>query len=78
MIMLQFEELRLELIGYEDKLVDLAEALGMYFIDENGNRVFRGNAWINNDFYNEIKVLIRRNNIWIYVGSLNYIVYPEK
>ena len=27
--MLQFEELRLELNGYEDKLVDLAEALGL-------------------------------------------------
>ena len=27
--MLQFEELRLELNSYEDKLVDLAEALGL-------------------------------------------------
>ncbi len=45
--------------------------------DENGNRVFRGDSWINDDFYNEIKVYIRRNNTWIYVGSLNYIVYPE-
>ena len=27
--MLQFEELRLELLSYEDKLKDLAEALGL-------------------------------------------------
>ena len=27
--MLQFEELRLELASYEDKLVDLADALGL-------------------------------------------------
>ncbi len=32
--MLQFEELRLELMGYEDKLTDLAEALGMKKMQE--------------------------------------------
>ncbi len=45
--------------------------------DEDGNRVFMGNTWINNDFYNEIKVYIRRDNVWAYVGSLNYMVYPQ-
>ena len=30
--MLQFEEIKLELSSYEDKLVDLADALGLRFI----------------------------------------------
>ena len=46
--------------------------------DENGNRVFVGNAWANDEMYNEIKVYIRRNNAWIHVGSPLYFVYPEK
>ena len=46
--------------------------------DENGNRVFVGNAWANNDLYNPINVYIRRNNAWVFVGSPLYFAYPEK
>lgn len=45
-----------------------------YTTDENGNRVFKGNAWMNEDGLNEIQVLIRRNNIWQTVGILEYSV----
>ena len=45
--------------------------------DENGNRVFVGNAWANNDLYNPINVYIRRNNAWVFVGSPLYFAYPE-
>ncbi len=42
--------------------------------DENGNRVFTGNAWMNEDGVNEIQVLIRRKNVWKPVGTLEYTV----
>ncbi|MBQ8574769.1 MAG: hypothetical protein IJ447_01820 [Clostridia bacterium] len=42
--------------------------------DENGNRVFTGNAWMNEDGTNEIKVYIRRDNVWKLAGTLEYTV----
>ncbi len=45
-----------------------------YTTDENGNRVFKGNAWMNEDGLNEINVLIRRKNVWKTVGTLEYTV----
>lgn len=40
--------------------------------DENGNKIFNGKAWMNEDGINEIKVYIRRDNVWKLVGTLEY------
>ncbi len=45
-----------------------------YTTDENGNRVFTGKAWMNEDGLNEIRVLIYRNSVWRQVGTLEYTV----
>ena len=45
-----------------------------YTTDENGNHVFTGKAWMNEDGTNEIQVLIRRDNVWKSVGTLEYTV----
>lgn len=42
--------------------------------DENGNKIFAGNAWMNKDGLNEIRILIYRNNVWRQVGTLEYTV----
>lgn len=42
--------------------------------DENGNKIFTGNAWMNEDGLNEIEVKIYRNNFWKTVGTLEYTV----
>ena len=42
--------------------------------DESGNHVFTGKAWMNEDGTNEIQVLIRRDNVWKTVGTLEYTV----
>ena len=42
--------------------------------DENGNHVFTGKAWMNENGTNEIQVLIRRDNVWKPVGTLEYTV----
>ena len=42
--------------------------------DENGNRVFTGKAWMNEDGHNEIRILIYRNSVWRQVGTLEYTV----
>ena len=41
--------------------------------DENGNKIFTGNAWMNEDGLNEIEVKIYRKNVWKTVGTLEYI-----
>ena len=41
---------------------------------ENGNKIFKGNAWMNEDGRNEIRILIYRNNVWRQVGTLEYTV----
>ncbi len=45
-----------------------------YTTDENGNRVFTGKAWMNEDGVNTINVFIRRDNVWKSVGTLEYTV----
>ena len=59
--MLQFEELKLELLGYEDKLCDLKEALGLEAmqreITELEEKSAAGNFW--DDLANSQKVLQR-------------------
>ena len=42
--------------------------------DENGNRVFVGKAWMNEDGLNEIKILIYRNSVWRQAGTFEYTV----
>ncbi len=42
--------------------------------DENGNKIFTGKAWMNKEGFNEIRVLIYRNNVWRQVGTLEYTV----
>ena len=42
--------------------------------DENGNKIFTGKAWMNREGFNEIRVLIYRNNVWRQVGTLEYTV----
>ena len=42
--------------------------------DKNGNHVFTGKAWMNEDGANEIQVLIRRDNVWKQAGTLVYTV----
>lgn len=42
--------------------------------DENGNRVFVGKAWMNEDGLNEINVHIYRKNAWKLAGTLEYTV----
>ena len=42
--------------------------------DENGNKIFTGNAWMNKDGLNEIRILIYRNSVWRQVGTLEYTV----
>ncbi len=59
--MLQFEELRLELLSYKDKLVDLADALGLSDMEKEVARLEEQSAqegfW--NDLQNSQKVLQR-------------------
>ena len=43
-------------------------------VDVDGNRLFKGNAWMNEDGLNEIKVYIRRDNVWKLAGTLEYTV----
>ena len=43
-----------------------------YTTDENGNRVFTGKAWMNEDGLNEIRVYIYRNSVWKLAGTLEY------
>ena len=43
-------------------------------IDVDGNRLFKGKAWMNEDGLNEIRVLIYRNNTWSQAGTLKYTV----
>lgn len=43
-------------------------------IDVEGNRHFKGKAWMNEDGLNEIRVYIRRNNVWKLAGRLEYTV----
>ncbi len=42
--------------------------------DENGNKIFTGKAWMNEDGLNEIEVKIYRNKVWKTVGTLEYTV----
>lgn len=42
--------------------------------DENGNKIFTGKAWMNEDGLNEIRILIYRNSVWRQVGTLEYTV----
>ena len=42
--------------------------------DENGNNIFTGKAWMNEDGVNIINVFIRRDNVWKSVGTLEYTV----
>lgn len=42
--------------------------------DENGNKIFTGKFWMNEDGLNKIKVFIYRNNIWELAGALEYTV----
>lgn len=42
--------------------------------DENGNKIFIGNAWMNEDGLNKIEVKIYRKNVWKTVGTLVYTV----
>ena len=42
--------------------------------DENGNRVFVGKAWMNEDGLNEIRIFIYRNSAWKQAGTLEYTV----
>lgn len=41
--------------------------------DANGNRVFIGKAWMNENGLNEIRVYVYRNNVWRQSGVLEYI-----
>jgi hypothetical protein len=43
-------------------------------IDENGNKIFTGKAWMNKEGLNEIRILIYRNKVWRQVGTLEYTV----
>ena len=45
-----------------------------YTTDENSNRVFKDKAWMNEDGLNEIKVYVRRDNVWKLAGTLEYTV----
>lgn len=51
-----------------------SSTISTFTTDENGNRVFTGKAWMNEDGTNEIKVYIRRGNMWKLVGTLEYTV----
>ena len=53
---------------------DTSVTVSTYATDENGNRVFTGKAWMNEDGANEIRVYIRRNNVWRLAGTLEYTV----
>ena len=48
--------------------------ISTYTTDENGNRVFTGKAWMNENGLNEIRILIYRNNVWRQLGTLEYTV----
>ena len=43
-------------------------------VDVDGNRLFKGKAWMNKDGLNEIRILIYRNSVWRQVGTLEYTV----
>lgn len=53
---------------------DTSVTVSTYTTDENGNRVFTGKAWMNEDGLNEIRVYIRRDNVWRLAGTLEYTV----
>ena len=42
-------------------------------VDENGNKIFTGKAWMNKEGLNEIRILIYRNSVWRQVGTLDYM-----
>jgi hypothetical protein len=48
--------------------------ISKFTTDENGNKIFTGKAWMNEDGYNEIRILIYRNSVWRQVGTLEYTV----
>ena len=48
--------------------------ISTFTTDENGNCVFNGKAWMNEYGLNEIKVYIRRNNVWKLAGVFEYTV----
>lgn len=48
--------------------------ISTYTTDENGNRVFTGKAWMNENGLNEIRVLIYRDRVWQLAGTLEYTV----
>lgn len=43
-------------------------------IDVDGNRHFKGKAWMNEDGLNEIRVFIYRDKVWSQAGTLEYTV----
>ena len=43
-------------------------------IDVNGNKLFKGKAWMNEDGVNEIRVFIYRDKVWKLAGTLEYTV----
>ena len=53
---------------------DTSVTVSTYTTDENGNRVFTGKAWMNEDGLNKIEVKIYRKNVWRTVGTLEYTV----
>lgn len=53
---------------------DTSVTVSAYTTDENGNKIFTGNAWMNEDGLNEIRILIYRNSVWRQVGTLEYTV----
>lgn len=48
--------------------------ISTYTTNENGNRVFTGKAWMNENGLNEIRVLIYRDRVWQLAGTLEYTV----
>lgn len=53
---------------------DTSVTVSTYTTDENGNRVFTGKAWMNEDGHNEIRVFIYRDKVWKLAGTLEYTV----
>ena len=48
--------------------------ISKFTTDENGNKIFTGKAWMNEDGYNEIRVFIYRDKVWKLAGTLEYTV----
>lgn len=46
-------------------------------VAEDGSNIFNPTAWINEEGLNQIKVYIRRDNQWIYAGTLKYMLDPD-